>query len=29
MRMGTVKGVRVYEDDCIDYLKSCLNEKIV
>ena len=28
IRMGAVKGVRVFEDDCIEYLKSCLNEKI-
>lgn len=27
IRMGAVKGVRVFEDDCFAYLKSCLKEK--
>ncbi len=26
IRMGAVKGVRVFEDDCMKYLKSCINE---
>lgn len=29
IRMGMVKGVRVYEDDCINYLKLCANKKFV
>jgi len=24
IRMGAVKGVRVFEEDCHEYLKSCL-----
>ena len=27
IRMGAVKGVRVFEDDCIQYLNSCINDK--
>ena len=26
-RMGSVKGVRVFEEDCREYLKSSINEK--
>lgn len=28
IRVGTVKGVRVFEEDCLEYLNSCLHKKL-